>query len=416
MPKITRPVTITEIKNARGKAKEYNLADGLGLALRVRPSGDKYWIFNYQRPITKVRANISLGTFPALSLAHARVIRSEYRDLLSQGIDPKHHRKDNLAAGQAAAANTLEKVAADWLCVKKSKVSNDHGEDIWRSLTLHIFPYIGPEPINSITAPAVISVLKPIEAKGSYETVKRLCQRLNEIMVFAVNTGIILGANPLSGIKDAFIAPTKKHLPTLLPHQLDDLVRRIYGASIRLTTRNLVLWQLHTMVRPSEAAAAEWGEINLDAKLWTIPASRMKKKRQHIVPLSSQMIEILEEMRVVSSRRAFIFPSEVKALESMNSQTANMALKRMGYGGQLVSHGMRSLASTILNEHGFAPDIIESALAHTDKNDVRAAYNRAEYIERRRSMMDWWSKRVSQSRTTDLSAGALTITEQKASQ
>ena len=416
MPKVTRPLTNTEIKNARGKAKEYNLADGLGLALRVRPSGDKYWIFNYQRPITKVRANISLGTFPALSLAHARVIRSEYRDLLSQGIDPKHHRKDNLAAGQAAAANTLEKVAADWLCVKKSKVSNDHGEDIWRSLTLHIFPYIGPEPINSITAPAVISVLKPIEAKGSYETVKRLCQRLNEIMVFAVNTGIILGANPLSGIKDAFIAPTKKHLPTLLPHQLDDLVRRIYGASIRLTTRNLVLWQLHTMVRPSEAAAAEWGEINLDAKLWTIPASRMKKKRQHIVPLSSQMIEILEEMRVVSSRRAFIFPSEVKALESMNSQTANMALKRMGYGGQLVSHGMRSLASTILNEHGFAPDIIESALAHTDKNDVRAAYNRAEYIERRRSMMDWWSKRVSQSRTTDLSAGALTITEQKASQ
>ena len=416
MPKVTRPLTNTEIKNARGKAKEYNLADGLGLALRVRPSGDKYWIFNYQRPITKVRANISLGTFPALSLAHARVIRSEYRDLLSQGIDPKHHRKDNLAAGQAAAANTLEKVAADWLCVKKSKVSNDHGEDIWRSLTLHIFPYIGPEPINSITAPAVISVLKPIEAKGSYETVKRLCQRLNEIMVFAVNTGIILGANPLSGIKDAFIAPTKKHLPTLLPHQLDDLVRRIYGASIRLTTRNLVLWQLHTMVRPSEAAAAEWGEINLDAKLWTIPASRMKKKRQHIVPLSSQMIEILEEMRVVSSRLAFIFPSEVKALESMNSQTANMALKRMGYGGQLVSHGMRSLASTILNEHGFAPDIIESALAHTDKNDVRAAYNRAEYIERRRSMMDWWSKRVSQSRTTDLSAGALTITEQKASQ
>ena len=416
MPKVTRPLTNTEIKNARGKAKEYNLADGLGLALRVRPGGDKYWIFNYQRPITKVRANISLGIFPALSLSQARIIRSEYRGLLSQGIDPKHHRKDNLAAGQAAAANTLEKVAADWLCVKTSKVSNDHAEDIWRSLTLHIFPYIGPKPINSITAPAVISVLKAIEARGSYETVKRLCQRLNEIMVFGVNTGIILGANPLSGIKDAFIAPTKKHLPTLLPHQLDDLVRRIYGASIRLTTRNLMLWQLHTMVRPSEAAAAEWGEINLDAKLWTIPASRMKKKRQHIVPLSSQMIEILDGMRVISRRSAFIFPSEVKALESMNSQTANMALKRMGYEGQLVSHGMRSLASTILNEHGFAPDIIESALAHTDKNDVRAAYNRAEYIERRRSMMDWWSKRLSQSSTEGQIVGALSITEHGASQ
>ena len=170
------------------------------------------------------------------------------------------------------------------------------------------------------------------------------------------------------------------------------------------------------MVRPSEAAAAEWAEIDLDAKLWTIPASRMKKKRQHIVPLSSEMIEILEEMRVISSRSTFIFPSEVKPLESMNSQTANMALKRMGFEGQLVSHGMRSLASTILNEHGFSPDIIESALAHTDKNTVRAAYNRAEYVERRRDMMDWWSKRVSQSRTTDLSAGALLITEQEAPQ
>ena len=416
MPKVTRPLTNTEIKNARGKAKEYNLADGLGLALRVRPGGDKYWIFNYQRPITKVRANISLGIFPALSLSHARVIRSEYRDLLSQGIDPKHHRRDNLAAGQVAAANTLEKVAADWLCVKKSKVSNDHAEDIWRSLTLHIFPYLGPEPINSITAPAVISALKPIEAKGSYETVKRLCQRLNEIMVFAVNTGIILGANPLSGIKDAFIAPTKKHLPTLLPHQLNDLVRRIYGASIRLTTRNLLLWQLHTMVRPSEAAGAAWDEIDLETKLWTIPPSRMKKKRQHVVPLSHEMIDILIEMQTISSRSQFVFPSEIKAQENMNAQSGNMALKRMGYEGQLVAHGLRSLASTILNEHGFEPDIIESALAHTDKNDVRAAYNRAEYIERRRSMMDWWSKRVSQSSTEGQIVGALSITEHGASQ
>ena len=141
MPKVTRPLTNTEINNARGKAKEYNLADGLGLALRVRPGGDKYWIFNYQRPITKIRANISLGIYPAVSLASARIIRSEYRDLLSQGIDPKHHRKNYLAAEQAAAASSLEKVAADWLCVKRSKVSSDNADDIWRSLALHVFPY-----------------------------------------------------------------------------------------------------------------------------------------------------------------------------------------------------------------------------------------------------------------------------------
>ena len=157
-----------------------------------------------------------MGIYPTVSLSSARVIRSEYRDLLAQGIDPKFHRKEHLAAEKAAAANTLQKVAADWLCVKKSKVSSGHADDIWRSLALHIFPYMGQKPINSITAPSVISVLKPIEAKGSYETVKRLCQRLNEIIVFAVNTGIILGANPLSGIKDAFIAPAKIGLMLLL--------------------------------------------------------------------------------------------------------------------------------------------------------------------------------------------------------
>jgi integrase len=416
MPKLTKPLSNTEINNARGKAKEYNLADGLGLALRVRPSGDKYWIFNYQRPISKVRANISLGIFPSVSLADARARRSKCRDLLSQNIDPKKQREQQAFLAVEAASNTLQKVASDWLGVKKSKVSDDHGDDIWRSLQLHIFPYIGKEPITSISAPLVIGVLKPIEVIGSHETVKRLCQRLNEIMVFAVNTGLIEGANPISGIKNAFIAPTKKHLPTLLPRQLNDLVRRIYGASIRLTTRNLLLWQLHTMVRPSEAAGAAWDEIDLEAKLWTIPPSRMKKKRQHVVPLSPEMIDILIEMQTISSRSQFVFPSEVKAQESMNAQSGNMALKRMGYEGQLVAHGLRSLASTILNEHGFEPDIIESALAHTDKNDVRAAYNRAEYIERRRSMMDWWSKRVSQSSTAGQIVGALSITEHDASQ
>ena len=394
MPKVTKPLTNTEIKNARGKAKEYNLADGHGLSLRVRPGGEKYWIFNYQRPITKIRANISLGTYPAVTLFSARVTRSEYQALLAQGIDPKFHRDKHLEAKKTIAANTLKKVAADWLCVKRSKVSSDHADDIWRSLALHIFPHVGQMPINLITAPLVIKVLKPIEVKGSHETVKRLCQRLNEIMTFAVNTGIISGTNPLSGIRDAFIAPTKKHLPTLLPHQLDELVSRIYGASIRLTTRNLLLWQLHTMVRPSEAAAAEWAEIDFNAKLWIIPASRMKRKHKHIVPLSQEMINILDEMHIISSNSEFIFPSEVKPLESTNSQTANVALKRMGYEGQLVSHGMRSLASTILNEHGFSPDIIEKALAHKDKNTIRAAYNRAEYIEQRREMMCWWSARI----------------------
>ena len=151
------------------------------------------------------------------------------------------------------------------------------------------------------------------------------------------------------------------------------------------------------MVRPSEAAGTAWSEIDLEKRLWTIPARRMKKKREHTVPLTDQMIEILTAMEPISCRCDYVFPSDRKPLESTNAQTANMALKRMGYEGQLVSHGLRALASTSLNEKGFEPDIIETALAHVDSNSVRAAYNRADYIDRRRSMMDWWSKRISQS-------------------
>jgi integrase len=169
------------------------------------------------------------------------------------------------------------------------------------------------------------------------------------------------------------------------------------GHQFTTQQNTFLLWQLHTMVRPSEAAGTAWSEIDLEKRLWTIPASRMKKKREHTVPLTDQMIEILTAMEPISCRCDYVFPSDRKPLESTNAQTANMALKRMGYEGQLVSHGLRALASTCLNEKGFEPDIIETALAHVDSNSVRAAYNRADYIDRRRSMMDWWSKRISQS-------------------
>jgi integrase len=397
MPKITKPLTDTEIKNAAPRGKEYSLADGSGLSLRVSISGRKYWLFNYQRPITKVRTNISFGIYPEISLQDAREKRAEYRKLLNENIDPKDYRQQQSDMAIQAANATLKNIAKDWLAVKRTKVTVDHADDIWRSLELHIFPFIGNKPINSITAPIAIKTIKPIEAKGSLETVKRLCQRLNEIMTFAVNTGILEGANPIIGIKDAFGTPQKRNYPTLKPEQLDDLVRRIHGASIHYTTKYLLLWQLHTMVRPSEAAGTAWSEIDLEKRLWTIPASRMKKKREHTVPLTDQMIEILTAMEPISCRCDYVFPSDRKPLESTNAQTANMALKRMGYEGQLVSHGLRALASTSLNEKGFEPDIIETALAHVDSNSVRAAYNRADYIDRRRSMMDWWSKRISQS-------------------
>lgn len=209
-------------------------------------------------------------------------------------------------------------------------------------------------------------MIEPIAAKGSLETVKRLCQRLNEIMVYAVNTGIIPN-NPLTGINKAFQLPVKQHLPTLTPEQLPELMSTLSRASIKLTTRRLIEWQLHTMVRPSEAAGTRWDKIDFDNGLWNIPVERMKQKKAHIVPLTPQCLAILEVMKPISSRSEYVFPSDRNPQTHTNPQTANMALKRMGFDKQLVAHELRSLASTALNEQGFDGDVIEAALAHTGK-------------------------------------------------
>jgi len=402
MARTTKRLTNTEVKQAKPKEKEYNLADGDGLALRVKPNGSKLWLFNYYRPYTKKRANISFGTYPDLSLAEARKRRDKARELLAQDIDPKEKRDEQAAANKLAHGNTLEVVATQWFEVKQTRVTPNYAEGIWRSLKLHIFPSMGKLPIHKIKATKAIEALKPIAASGRLETVKRLSQRLNEIMVYAVNSGLI-DANPLAGIGKAFQAPPKKHMPTLKPAQLPELMRSLTTASIRLTTHCLIEWQLHTMSRPSEAAGTRWEEIDLKEKLWLIPAERMKKDRPHAVPLSPQAMALLEVMKPISGHREFVFPADRTPKKSINEQTANMALKRMGYGGQLVAHGLRALASTTLNEEGFDPDIIEAALAHVDANEVRRAYNRADYLERRRVMMCWWSEHIEQAATGNMS-------------
>ncbi len=397
MARTTRPLTNTEVKQARAKDKEYNLADGGGLALRIKPNGSKLWLFNYSRLYTKKRANLSLGLFPDVSLADARKESLKYRELLAKKIDPKEHRNEKTRRLVEAHQNTLEHIAIRWLAVKKTSVSTNHAKDIWRSLELHILPDLGNVPIHKITAKDAIAYIQPLAKKGYLETVKRVCQRLNEIMVYSTNSGLI-SSNPLAGISKAFGQPDTKHMPTIRPEKMPELMKAISEASIRVTTRCLILWQLHTMVRPSEASGTRWEEIDLSNKLWTIPAERMKKKRSHTVPLSKQAIDILDNMKLHSGIREHVFPADRKPRQSTNSSTANMALKRMGYGGILTAHGMRSIASTLLNEQGFDPDVIESALAHAEKDGVRRAYNRADYLERRKKLMWWWSDYIANSK------------------
>ena len=402
MARTTKPLTNTEVKQAKTKEKVYTLSGGGGLQLRVKPNGSKLWLFDYLRPYTKKRTSLSFGSYPTISLAEARAKRNDARELLAKDIDPKEHRDETCRLNDVAHNNTLEHIAKKWLEVKKSTVSENHATDTWRSLELHIFPNLGNIPIHKITAIKTIDVIHPIAAKGSLETVKRLCQRLNEIMIYAVNTGII-PSNPLTGISKAFQLPVKQHLPTLKPEELPLLMTALSQASIKLTTRCLIEWQLHTMVRPSEAAGTRWDEINLETGIWEIPKERMKQKKAHIVPLTAQCIELLEVMQPISLRSEFVFPSDRNPKSPTNSQTANMALKRMGFDKQLVAHGLRSLASTALNEQGFDADVIEAALAHTGKNEVRNAYNRTNYLERRKPIMQWWSDYIDKAATGNMS-------------
>ena len=395
-----------KVKAAKVKEKDYILTDGNGLQMRVRINGSKLWNFNYIQPVTKKRINMGLGTFPEVSLAQARKRTVEARELVAQGLDPKEKRDAERNAKKAATEHTFEHISTAWFELKKDSVTPAYAEDIWRSLTLHVFPDLGSTPITAITAPKVITLLRPLETKGSLETVKRLAQRLNEIMTYGVNSGLI-HANPLSGIRSVFKKPRKKNMATLAPDELKELMVAIANASIKRTTRCLIEWQLHTMTRPAEAATSRWADIDFEKKIWTIPAERMKKRRIHIIPLTDQALALLEAIKPYSGHREYVFPADRDPRTHCNSQTANMALKRMGFEGRLVSHGMRSIASTVLNEHGWNPELIEVALAHVDNNGVRNAYNHADYIDRRRPMMAWWSEHIQAAATGNLSVSAI---------
>ncbi|EGM1375333.1 tyrosine-type recombinase/integrase [Salmonella enterica] len=393
MARTTRPLTNTEVLRTKALEKDLTLHDGDGLFLIVKTSGKKLWRFRYQRPATKQRTMIGLGAFPALSLADARGLRADYLALLANGIDPQVQAEVVEEQQQIALDSIFSTVATNWFQLKSKSVTSDYANDIWRSLEKDVFPAIGETPVQQIKARTLVEALEPIKARGALETVRRLVQRINEIMIYAVNTGLI-DTSPASGIGMAFEKPKKQNMPTLRPEELPKLMRSLIMSNLSVSTRCLIEWQLLTLVRPSEASGARWVEIDLDAKLWTIPAERMKAKREHIVPLSPQALDILEVMKPISAHREHVFPSRNDPKQPMNSQTANAALKRIGYGGKLVAHGLRSIASTALNEAGFNPDVIEAALAHSDKNEVRRAYNRSTYLLKRIELMNWWGELI----------------------
>jgi integrase len=397
-------LTVKEVDNAKPKDKPYRLGDGGGLYLYVRKSGAKAWECRYIKPATQKPTYTGIGSYPDISLADARLKATEIRKLVADGIDPQLVKAEQKAKATTEQNSTFKAVAELWMDTKQNRIKPKTIEGNWRKLELYAFPSLGSIPITLITAPIAIAALKPVEKSGQLETVKRTAQLMNEVMTYAVNAGLI-HSNPLNGIKDVFRKPKVTHMLALNPDELPELVKTVARANMAITTKCLIEWQLHTMTRPNEAAGARWDELDLDNAVWVIPAERMKMKKEHQIPLTPQTLAILEAVKPISGHRDFIFPSIRDPKKATDTESINKALGRIGFKGRTTAHGLRSLASTTLNEQGFNSDVIEAALAHTDKNTIRKAYNRTSYLEQRRPLMKWWSDHIEQA-----SYGSMSVT------
>ena len=375
--------------------------DGQGLFLRVKSNGVKSWLFNYYKPYSTPpkRTNLGIGTYPEISLAQARIIRDEWRALLAKNIDPKVHRQNIVDEEISKRENTFEAVAKKWREKKSLEVQPKTIEKNWARLENHIFSKIGNVAVSEITPKMVIKAVEPLKERGVGDTLHRVIRLLNEVLNFAVNMGLI-EFNKCVNVSANFSTHTAENNPTIRPELLSEFLSDLDDSNSSIQVKILIKWQLLTMVRPKEAVSAEWQEIDFDKKTWTIPAEKMKGgKRSHIVPLSRQAIVLLEKIKSITGYKCFVFQSGTNPNKSMSSQTVNRAIKLLvggKYQNRLTAHGLRSIASTYLNEQLINYDVIEACLSHIIADQTRKAYNRSDYFEQRIDVMQQWGDYVEQ--------------------
>lgn len=395
MPRITKPLTNTEIDKAKIKNKEYNLTDGNGLILRVKPTGAKAWLFNYYHPVTKKRTTFTIGVYPSITLAQARAKREEFRALLAQGIDPQEKAKEEEQAINEQIENSFLSVAEKWKEKKALEIEPTTLKKNWRRLETYVFPLLGHLPVAEVLHNVVIKSLEPLNHQGKGDTLKCTIRLINEILNYAVNYGL-LPFNPCANVNAVFNFGKNEHNPTIRPEELSELLYKLQNSKMTLFTRCLIKFQLLTMTRPIEASSVEWAEIDLAKSLWAIPAEKMKTRKPHIVPLSTQAQQVLNVMQEFTGNAQYVFQSARVPNKPMNSQTVNKALVDLGYKDKLTGHGLRSIGSTYLNEYEpmISPDVIEACLSHGIKDQVRRAYNRSDYLEQRKPVMQLWGDYV----------------------
>lgn len=380
------PLNDTQVRNAKPKPKPYKLADEKGLILLVNPNGSKWWRFRYR--VGGREKMLSLGVYPEVSLKKARQRRDAERILVAENVDPSRVRQSD----KASLANTFEGVAREWFEKKSKNWAVNHSNKILARLEKDVFPWIGADPISKIAPADVLKCLRRVEARGAIETAHRIHQHCSSIFKYAVATGRV-ERDPCGDLRGAIPAAKVKHHPTITdPTKVGELLRAIDGYDGSIIVRCALRLAPLVFLRQGEIRQAEWKDFNLNEREWRVPAERMKMDKLHIVPLSNQVMAILEELRPITGSGRYVFPSARSVLRPMSNNAITAALRRMGYEvGTMTAHGFRSMASTLLNEQGVNGDWIERQLAHRERNTIRAAYNYAQYLPERRKMMQDWA-------------------------
>lgn len=389
-------LTALAVKNAKPKDKPYKIRDGRGLYLHIAPNGRKTWRYRYR--FAGSETTMVLGEYPEISLENARVKHTDAKRLLKAGKNPTEERRNEKIAVIEArqiekflTTNSFESIGLEWYEKKAGGWTPAHAEATLTILKRNVFPAIGALSVDTITPPMVFKILKDIESRGALEIASKTLQKMNCIFRYAVQIGRA-SSNPASEMRGALKDKNVQHHPMIAVSELPEFLKNLSNGDIHITTKLAVKFTILTAARSGEVRGATWNEIDLDKKVWTIPAERMKMRIQHVVPLSEQALAILNRAKILYGNEGLVFRGIHFPQKQLSENTMLYALYRLGYHSKATMHGFRALFSTIANETGFNPDAIERQLAHREKNSVRAAYHRAEYLSERIKIMEWWGK------------------------
>lgn len=388
----TNKLTDSIIRAAKPREKPFKLADGGGLFLLVKAAG-KYWRMAYR--FAGKERTLAIGTYPQITLKAARARREEAREQLVNGIDPCLQKQRDKRARVAASESSFRVVACEWIEKQRPRWGAEHPQRVLRSLELAIFPDLGLMPIREITAEDLLLVLRKVESKGATDTAARVLQRAGAVFRYGIASGRC-ASNPAADLKGALTPHVGKNQAALPLSEFPELFRRLDAYQGRPETRLAIRLLILTGVRTAELRGARWAEFDLSTALWTIPAERMKLRREHVVPLSRQAENILRELHAITGSFDLLFPGVRNPRAPMSENTVLYTLYRLGYHSRATGHGFRTAFSTWANEHGFPADHIERQLAHVPANAVRRVYNRAEYLPGRVSLMQAWADHLEQ--------------------